>query len=272
MKKAPDRRPVAAGAASGLRLLDFPWPMTAEASSCNPTARSADSYWVQSRQPLASLVFLLPLLAIYELGVLQLPHESARNGADAWLRMFLQWLGFSQYFLLPALMICILLGWHFTTRQSWRLSRGLLGGMAGECLLLAICLWLLAHLQGALLQTLSGPIDLDLSAATADAVRYLGAGIYEELLFRLILLSVTLWILLRAQVRPGCGMLIAVVATSLIFSEAHYVGPYGEAFLWHTFLFRFLAGVFFAILFVYRGFGIAAGTHAAYDVLAGWLG
>jgi hypothetical protein len=38
---------------------------------------------------------------------------------------------------------------------------------------------------------------------------------------------------------------------------------------WFGFVFRFLAGVFFSVLFVYRGFGIAAGSHAAYDVLLG---
>ena len=55
----------------------------------------------------------------------------------------------------------------------------------------------------------------------------------------------------------------------MLFSAAHYVGPSGDKFLWLTFLFRFLAGVFFAVLFRYRGFGIAVGTHAFYDVLVG---
>ncbi len=233
---------------------------------------ATDNYWVQSRQPLASLIFVLPLLAVYEVGVLWVPKNSARNGADAWLRQFLDWLGFSQYFLLPALILCILLGWHFTTRQTWRLSRGLWGGMAGECVLLAICLWLLAHLQGTLLQTVAGPIRLDLSARAADAVRFIGAGIYEELLFRLILLSVIAWGLRAAKLHPAYCMLAAVILSSLIFSGAHYVGDYRDEFRWFTFLFRFFAGAFFSILFVYRGFGIATGTHAAYDIMAGWIG
>ena len=59
---------------------------------------------------------------------------------------------------------------------------------------------------------------------------------------------------------------VAVVLTSLVFSAAHYVGPHGETFEAFSFAFRFLAGAFFAMLFVYRGFGVAAGTHALYDV------
>ncbi len=67
----------------------------------------------------------------------------------------------------------------------------------------------------------------------------------------------------------------AVVVTSLMFALAHYVGRYGEAVacsqpaFWFGFLFRLLAGLFFSILFVYRGFGIAAGAHAGYDILVG---
>jgi len=61
----------------------------------------------------------------------------------------------------------------------------------------------------------------------------------------------------------------------LLFAAAHHLGPHGEPWNWtsatmcFTFLFRFTAGAFFSFLFVVRGFGIAAGTHAAYDVLVG---
>jgi hypothetical protein len=57
-----------------------------------------------------------------------------------------------------------------------------------------------------------------------------------------------------------------VLLTSAIFSAAHYVGPHGDLLDAFSFLFRFTAGAFFAVLFVFRGFGIAAGTHALYDI------
>ena len=66
------------------------------------------------------------------------------------------------------------------------------------------------------------------------------------------------------------GTALAVILTSLIFSTAHYVGPHGEAFDAYSFSFRCIAGAFFALLFVYRGFGIAAGTHAMYDIFVGF--
>ncbi len=61
----------------------------------------------------------------------------------------------------------------------------------------------------------------------------------------------------------------AVVLTSLCFAASDDVGPHGEVFRWYTFTFRFVAGGFFAVLFVYRGFGVAAGTHAFYDIFVG---
>ena len=237
----------------------------------SPMARLAEGYWVESRRPLASLVFIAPLLVVYEAGVLVLGPAAVRVGADAWLRELLKLAGFGQYFLLPILTVLILLGWHYTTRQSWRFSRGLLWGMTGECVLLAVCLRLLWQLQDTLLQTAAGPLRLSFSSTVGRLVGFLGAGIYEELLFRLILLPLIFWGLKRLGAKPRPSMVAAVLLGSLLFAAAHYVGPHGERLLWFSFLFRFLAGVFFSILFVRRGFGIAAGTHAGYDILVGSL-
>ncbi len=229
----------------------------------------AEGYWAESRRPLASLVFIAPLLLAYETGVLILGPHAVRNGADAWLRQLLDLIGFGQYFLLPLLTTGTLLGWHYVTRQPWRLSRGLFWGMVGECLLLAFCLRLLSQLQGILVQTMMEPIGLSISHAMAVVVGFLGAGIYEELLFRLILLSLAVWGLKHLGLGPGPRMAAAVLLTSLLFAAAHYVGQHGEPLDGYSFLFRFLAGGFFSILFVCRGFGIAAGTHAGYDILVG---
>jgi membrane protease YdiL (CAAX protease family) len=95
---------------------------------------------------------------------------------------------------------------------------------------------------------------------------FVGAGVYEEMLFRLLLLP-PVAVVARYLVAPAAVRVVGVVVlTSLVFSAAHYVGPHGEPLEAYTFVFRFTAGAFFAILFVYRGFGIAAGTHALYDI------
>jgi len=243
---------------------------------------AATDYWALSRQPLVSLVFVAPLLVIYEAGVLALGPKAVRNGVDVWLRGFLELLDFGNYFLLPVLVVSILLGWHHTTREPWRVPRGVFWGMAVECVVLALCLRVISHIEalalGALLGSVSGAaktaaLAAGASSKTAGLIAFLGAGVYEELLFRLILFSSVAWAIRRAGVVGTTATLTAVLATSAIFAAAHYVGPYGEAILWREFafwyglIFRFLAGVFFSVLFVVRGFGIAAGAHAGYDIL-----
>jgi membrane protease YdiL (CAAX protease family) len=227
-----------------------------------PLGQLAERYWVESRRPLASLVFIAPLMILYEAGVLLL--GSHQNGADAFLRRLLELLGFGQHFLLPILTVCILLAWHYLSREPWRLSGGILSGMAIESLMLGLCLRAVLFVQNGLF--------LSIGERFQDAVGFLGAGIYEELLFRLILLSLLAWAFRHAGTTPRMSMILAVIVSSLLFSAAHHVGPYGEKLEAYRFLFRFVAGVFFSILFVYRGFGIAAGSHAAYDILVGVFG
>jgi hypothetical protein len=225
---------------------------------------------------LAALLFVVPVLLVYEVGVVLLGPQAIRNGADVWLRSFLEVLDLGQYFLLPLLTVSILLGWHYTTQRPWRVGRGVLPGMLVECIVLAICLRFILQIEILFWQSLVQPtaaVAPNTACSMAGMVGYLGAGVYEELLFRLILLTAAAFAVRRCGASPQASTILAVVLTSLIFSAAHYVGTYGEPIVWGDRLFwfgvvfRFLAGVFFSILFVWRGFGIAVGAHAGYDIL-----
>jgi membrane protease YdiL (CAAX protease family) len=226
----------------------------------------AEGYWTESRRPLPSLAFIAPLLVIYEVGVLWLGVRP--NGADDFMRRLLGSFGFAWHFLLPGLTVAILLGWHYVSRQPWRVSGGVLSAMAVEAILLGLCVRAIVFFQNSLALTIGDSVK----SALQNAVGYLGAGIYEELLFRLILLSLLAWTFRRAGATPRMSLVVAVLLSSLLFSVAHHVGPYGEwPIRWPRFLFRTIAGVFFSLVYVYRGFGIAAGSHAAYDILVGVL-
>ena len=224
----------------------------------------ADGYWVESQRPLASLVFVLPLLITYEVGVTLL--GARQNGADAALRRMLEMLGFGQHFLLPVLLVCILLVWHYLTHQPWRLSGGVLSGMAVESVLLALCLRVISFLQFSLLMLSLGekvqdairiPWGRDLRGAVVPPDSAFGAGLGVPERRH------------DASDEPDCGR---DCEQACCFPGAHHVGPYGESFDAFRFTFRFVAGLFFAVLFIYRGFGIAAGSHAAYDILVGLFG
>jgi membrane protease YdiL (CAAX protease family) len=226
----------------------------------------AENYWIQSRRPVVSLVFIAPLLVIYEAGVVLC---GVQNGADAWMRQLLDWLGFSQHLLLPLLTVLVLLAWHYLTHEPWRFSPSVLTPMLVECLFLAVFLRVVLVVQSTFFLPMAEPTKLSIFKDISTGVGFLGAGIYEELLFRLILLSAVTWLIRRWITAPKKSLVLAVLVSSLIFAGAHYIGRSGEHFQWFSFCFRMVAGVFFSILFIYRGFGIVAGTHAAYDILVG---
>lgn len=249
-----------------------------------PPATPASDYARISQQPWTSLVFIAPMLVLYEIGVLALGSVATRNGADVWLRTLLEMIGIGQYFLLPVLVCGILLAWHYLTRQPWTIRPSVLGWMLLESLVLSWLLLLIAQTQGALFGQISAALTADMTASTGPSgalfsrmIGYLGAGIYEELLFRLMLLPVVIAAIKACGFSPRTSVVAGIVLVSLVFSAAHYkldfvlgpwhvVTPYGDVWSLYTFTFRFLAGVFFAVLFQLRGFGIAAGAHALYDI------
>lgn len=269
------RECVARGWAIGIRQ-GIERMATQVAAASDAWRAAASEYWRESRRPLASLAMVLPLLLLYEGGVVVLGEQAVRNGADVWLRQFLDQLGLSQYFLLPALTIGLLLAWHHTTHDRWKLSAGVVYVMGAECAVLGFVLLVVGRLQAWAVQQQWLPLA-ETHWALAERGRiagrllgFMGAGVYEEMLFRLLLLPVVAFLMVRLLSAQGAAVAATVILTSLIFSAAHYLGPYGDVWTAFSFCFRFAAGAFFAVLFVYRGFGIAAGTHALYDIYVGF--
>jgi len=66
-------------------------------------------------------------------------------------------------------------------------------------------------------------------------------------------------------VKPRTAVVITLLVSSVAFSLYHYLG--WEQPHWQTFVFRTVAGFFFGALYLSRGFGVTAGSHAAYDVI-----
>ena len=157
-------------------------------------------YLRQSSRPLPSLTLVLPLLLLYEGGVVLLGAQAVRNGADVWLRQLLDLSGFGQYFLLPALTIGLLVAWHHLTGDRWRVSAAVVYVMFAECAVLGLLLVGAGRVQGAVAQAIAeghlaaeapraATIALaDGAPAVGRLVGFMGAGVYEEMLFRLMLL------------------------------------------------------------------------------------
>jgi hypothetical protein len=232
------------------------------------------TYLNATRHPWASFLFLLPLLAAYEAGVWWLGGDQAarlRNGADAWLRWGLEVFGAGQVLAAPLVVAAVMLVWSW-----WRWGDRpadpvtAVFGMLFESCLFAFLLWQFSRNFGPILDGLGVKLQITVrTAPLAQVLTYIGAGIYEEVLFRLGLFG-GLYGLLRAVRLPRLAAVgLAAGAAAAGFAAAHHVGPYGEPVRADYFVFRTVAGLYFTVLFVLRGFGVAVGAHAGYDVLVG---
>ncbi len=229
-------------------------------------------YLSSTRDLTTSLVLVLPLFVLYQVGILA--SDGIKNGVDfitpkLWMLSGGERLN---YLGLNLLILVVFVGVLFGLRRREAFRPKLLAPVLAESVVYAI------FSGGAVLQLMSA---LGLQALLASGagggefglvqklVLSLGAGFYEELVFRLFLMgglygALTRW---AKDIPVWVSAGIAVVFSSLVFSAIHHFGALGDPFTLGVFLFRFFAGVLLALIFYLRGFAVAVYTHAIYDII-----
>jgi membrane protease YdiL (CAAX protease family) len=241
-----------------------------------PGAREAEGRLLHdpaSRRPLASLVFLSPVLAFYAVGLIWARPDLAAR-ADLLLRQALAPLGLTGVLAPTWLVVTVLLAWHLVRRDPWRVSGRLLGRMLLETVILTVPLLVLLvvmvvafHRETVLAMPAAGSGRVGGPDGLALAMTSIGAGIYEELLFRLLMVGGALWLARKVLRRDSPGVAVAVILIAAgIFAGAHTLDN-PNRFAWDSFLFRSAAGTYLGYVFVQRGFGVAVGVHIVFDLL-----
>ena len=243
-----------------------------------PTVRS---YWKASRAPRYSLLFALPLFLLYEGLSAALAGSpgvsSVRNAADVALKTpFLMFAGTrgSLAFFAIVVAVSVFLVARDLTKSRDGLRPRYFAAMFGESALLGLLLGvvvgiLTTRLLGGLsaLSLQAGATSIESMGFSTRLMLALGAGLYEELLFRVLLvggLAAGLkWLVGFSATTAG---VFAAIVGALVFSLFHYVGEYGDQWELASFTYRAIAGLVFSGLYLTRGFGITAWTHALYDV------
>jgi len=233
-------------------------------------------YFSLTRTHSYSLLFALPLLLLYEAGAVFIADPDGggfRNAADVILRAVLIRSGVTTTLGVTLALVAIAATLIVLERRRSRvpLRLGPFLGMATESVLYAGLLGIVVgtatrFVVDGFAPRLSVQTGFASMSVTEGLVLSIGAGFYEELLFRVILagglFAFFRWIGMTEWRSGGA----AVVLSAILFSAFHYVGAYGDPFEIPSFLFRFFAGLAFSALFLLRGFGITAWTHALYDV------
>ncbi len=217
----------------------------------------------RSSDPLTACVLVLPLLMLYNAGLV-LTEWGALNGADFITRSIVEQLGPSGFLMFQAVVGIAFLMALFHLRRMRQIRLGDYIPLLGESIFYAVTMGTV------ILHVMNRSDILAVGAQAApDWLRMLtisaGAGVHEELVFRLLLIPALLFFLRRtAGMSMGAAAVVAVTLSSLGFALAHYVGP--EVFSPFTFAYRTMAGLWFATLFLFRGFAVAVYTHCMYDV------
>lgn len=242
--------------------------------------------------PLTDLALTLPIFIGYHLGVVFLP---VRNAADV-VTTELQKLADQSIFIYLTFTVAIgiayvtpllLLGrgkhleWD---RFAWTGSEGILYAVVMRILagyaVANLLQWVAANpgmigLMSAA-PALSSSVEaagssLSLGTRFSGAIMSLGAGFYEELVFRVGIYGAGIALLLflfniTSAVKKLTFRLVWAVGAACIFSGWHYVGDMGESFDLTTFSFRAICGLVFTLIYHFRGFAPAVWTHALYDL------
>jgi hypothetical protein len=228
-------------------------------------------YFSTTRSLLYSYLVSLPLLLLYEaLIYLAQPDAShvVRISVDVWIKTLFHYIG--QDILSITLIFVALIGVFIIYRERSRLSSlkfSYFITMIIEASFYAFVLALLITLTvNSLLQAIQASPVETLSLLQKMALS-MGAGLYEELFFRVILVSILLFIFRKIFSVQLIAYVLAMLLAATIFSFAHYVGELGDPFTLGSFLFRFLFGLALNAIYIWRGFGTAAWTHAIYDLM-----
>ncbi len=232
---------------------------------------SIQTYFRQTAGLYYSYIFALPLFLLYELLIRfsQAGQEQlVRISVDVWFQMLFSYFGLDG--LTTALTVAVLIG-AFILYQN----RGALPTLKGRYFVWLITESVVYAILFAILisQFLEFLLNMNIQESISQLSKLqlyalsLGAGLYEELFFRVILVSGLFYLFRKIFSQKNSAYVAAALISAVIFSGVHYVGNFADTWTLGSFLFRFLFGLTLNVIYVIRGFGCAAWTHALYDLI-----
>ena len=233
-----------------------------------PLSANGSTYRRVTRTGTYGFLASLPLLILYEMMML---FSSAgqvvqvRVGAEIWSKQILTLLGVRGTTALGVFVVIVGLAIvYFERKKHIPIRAKYFGWIVAESAVYALVVAFLVSTVVGILFAIAPSGSSGRPGYLTMLALSIGAGLYEELIFRVILVG-GLYLLIRSFHRPGAYAIAAVIG-AFIFSAVHYTGALGDAFTLASFTFRFLFGLALNVLFLWRGFAVAAWTHALYDV------
>ncbi len=211
--------------------------------------------------PWHSLLLVAPALLVFQIGLI-FTDPSKIPLAPEHLGKILEFFGTAVPHFAPVAVAIVLLGQHVAHKDAWKVYPDVLGCMGIEAILWMLPLIALSELTGLLASQ-----DPSTAPRTFDMLMIaIGAGVYEEFIFRLAglgLIGLILVDLMNIPRKVAVGVAIAI--TAIAFSLYH-PQTFRDGFQWIQFVFRALAGGYLAMVYLLRGFGIVTWSHILFNV------
>ena len=225
-------------------------------------------YLEYTRTPIYSLLFTLPFFLIYEVGIFLTSNENLnimRNGADALMRQILSTFGLVGLYWMGAIFFIAIILTFLVQRKYWydiEIFGNYLIIMVFESLFWSVLLYFFMSNVYLFLMNPNGEVLIQ------QITLAIGAGIYEEFFFRVVLILLISSILaLVFNWNKKINNWLSMIIAAGIFSAFHFIGDYADFFSFKIFMVRFLAGIILGTLYFFRGFGITAWSHSIYDLI-----
>jgi len=231
---------------------------------------SFQGYWAQSRSLALSFVLIAPLLLAYEIALLFYPPAKPTGAGRFMKQVFVAVFHSDAGLALNVVILLLLLFAVFLLARRGRLRLGLIVPMVLEsagwaAVLVGMAIVICYRLPNVQLAAGAAP------TVFSDVVGSIGAGVYEEILFRLLLTTALFGVGLKLfKQRTGYAAAFAAILSAAAFALCHiwaWTDPFQDPKIWVYLLFYFSSGVFFSLLYTYRGLGVAVYTHVLYDIV-----
>ena len=245
-------------------------------SATKSAGTSQQSYWQLTRTATYGFLSALPLIALYE--ILILVANTGRTGqirvsSEVWLKRWMSYIDGPAELILGGALLLVGIGIVLYERKKKIPIRPtyFAGIVAESCLYAVFVAMLVSQVVWSIFAFAPTAIGASAQVAMEDLwtqiALSIGAGIYEELLFRVIIVGGLYAIFKSVLGFKTAAYILAATIGALLFSGIHYIGELGDPFTLPSFAFRFLFGLALNVLYLVRGFGVAAWTHALYDIM-----
>ena len=229
-----------------------------------------NSYFRNTQNILVSLIFIFPFVILYEIicfFYFKGKNYQIRNSADIIIRDFFNFFGSLSDEIYAITLLAILLFIYFINKsnnKNFFINYRYLLFMFVEGVLFGFLLLILLND----ISIFYNARDIYQSNLLLNLYLCIGAGIWEEILFRLLLFS-SMYKFLNIVFKKDkiFPLFLSFLLSSILFSLFHYIGNNADIFNFNTFIIRSIGGLLLCILYYYRGFGIAVISHISYDFI-----